>query len=111
MVSIIIRPKKDYNKGVGIDAIVGWELVVVSEDLEMLEALKEEIQTMFIRCDICKGEVTKSGDKYLCLGGCGIVDGEKNISIKCPTCNGSYSSNEKLNKHIKKEHSEGNKDE
>lgn len=78
MLQIKIRPVRDYNKGVGDKSIVAHELVVISEDVEMLESLKGVVETMFMRCESCKGEVVRSGKGYLCLSSCGHVAGEPN---------------------------------
>lgn len=54
-----------------------WNLSITSKNKNSLEQLKEIIQDMFMRCDNCKGEITSSDGQYLCLSGCGHVDGEQ----------------------------------
>lgn len=82
MVQITIKPHRDYNKGTGDESIVSWDLIINSNDQEMLESLKDTIQDMFMRCDNCYGEVVKSDDMYLCLNGCGHVKAETRTKSK-----------------------------
>jgi len=46
MIEIFIKPHKDYNKGVGDESIVAWNLIIRSKDQKMLESLKSKIEDM-----------------------------------------------------------------
>lgn len=53
-----------------------YYLVFWSNEKSFLESLSQKVVTMGTRCESCNGEVTPSGNEYLCLSGCGHVKGK-----------------------------------
>ena len=54
-----------------------FELIIRSNDEKTLEKISNMLITSVTRCNICDGNVTRSGEMYLCLSGCGHVNGIK----------------------------------
>jgi len=59
-----------------------FELVIMSENKKILELIVDNILLKSQHCENCNGQVQRSGEAFLCLSGCGHVEGIGNTTEK-----------------------------